>query len=66
MQSRSGFGTQEAVQFGPPADLDVALATRRGQGSHGQLAVEVLGDLRLRLDRLVLHELFEVLDDRRT
>jgi hypothetical protein len=38
---------QEAVQLRPLADLGAALAFRRREGSHGQLSVQVLGDLRL-------------------
>src|SRR5262249_12824724 len=60
--ANSLLALQEAVQLRPPADLGAPLASGRGQRSHRQVPVEVLGNLRLGLGRLLPQELVEALE----
>src|SRR5262249_53466207 len=60
--ANSLLASQEAVELRPPANLGPSLVPRRGQRSHRQFPVEVLGDLRLGLGGLLPEERVEPLE----
>jgi hypothetical protein len=58
----ASWPSRRLFSFARPSDRGSALVSGRGQRSHGQLPVEVLGDLRLGLGRLVREHLVEALE----